>query len=102
MQNINFLLDSARGVYIPRDFVTEAQFNVDVKHCQKWHINEDDALLLALGPELEGYWETWERVLNEAYIVVDGKRYTLHHDGDLFAVAFDSMTEDEISEFIGE
>lgn len=101
MKNVNLLLNSARGVYIPRDFVTDQYFNVDLKHCQKWHVHDDDALLLALGPDIEWYWETWERVLNNTHCTIDGKRFTLHHDGDLFAVALDSMTEDEITEFFG-
>lgn len=101
MRNVNLVLDSARGVYIPRDFVTDSQGGIDRAHCQKWHINEDDALLLALGPEQEWYWETWEQVLNNAHCMVDGKRFALHHDGDLFAVALDSMSESEIVEFFG-
>ena len=32
---------------------------------------------------------------NAEYVDSTGKVWTLHHDGDLFAVALDSMTEQE-------
>lgn len=99
-QNIILLLDSARGAFIPRDFITDGLNNVDEKHCSNWHINTDDALLLALGTDLEWYWETWERVLNDAYFIADdGRKFTLHHDGDLWAICYESMTDEEKQNF---
>lgn len=89
LQAIEILLDSARGIYIPRDFVNDTligEFG--------WQgITEEDIKALS-DPTNEWYWDTWETVLNNAtYISACGKKYTLHQDGDLFAICFDLLTE---------
>lgn len=56
---VTLILSDARGVYIPRDFVTDEYNEVAKDHCKAWGINLDDALLLALGPETDFYWDFW-------------------------------------------
>lgn len=93
---VNLILSDARGVYIPRDFVTDQYNEIAVDHCARWNISIVDAEILAAGPESEFYWETWETVLNTArYIDVDGAEFILFQDGDLFAFCFDKMLADE-------
>jgi hypothetical protein len=101
MQNIVLILDSARGALIPRDFVTDDHGNVNTSHCIKWNIHPDDALILALGddPNNPFYWDTWDTVLNNAFFMHGGKKYTLHHDGDLWGICFDHMTDTEKQNF---
>jgi len=89
---VSLLLDSARGIYIPQNFV-EAFNAVD------WHVSMDDRGILANGPETEFYWEAWETVLNNAYYEKDGRRWTLHQDGDLWALCPDLMTDEEKRNF---
>jgi len=85
--NIEILLSDARGVYIPRDFYQGFDL-------EKWHLNPSE--LEALNdPENDNYWDVWDHVLNTAYFVADGKKYTLHHDGDLFAIVYDHLTSEE-------
>ena len=61
---------------------------------EKWHLKDED--LTALNdPENENYWEIWEHVLNTAYFEIDGKKYSLYQEGDLLAIAYDHLTDEE-------
>lgn len=75
-----FWLDSARGVYIPRDFA-------DIDHSAVTGVSDDDWAVLAEGPGHEFYWETWDDVLSNAVVTDNnGVKYTLHQDGDLWLI----------------
>lgn len=81
------LLSDARGVYIPRDFT---DFDMS-----KWHINNRLCEDLQ-DPTDEQYWYTWESVLNSAYYVDEcGNKFELYQDGDLWAICYDKMTNEE-------
>ena len=86
---IELLLDSARGSYIPRDFVE----SMDVP---KWGLDPESWQVKACAdPDSELYWEAWESIVNNAEANLEGYTYRLHHDGDLWAVDYDRMTEEE-------
>ena len=87
MKNIEVLLSDARGVYIPNNFYTDFDL-------EKWHVNHLDLSALA-DYENELYWETWESVLNNAYFELNGKKYNLYQDGDLLAICYDEITDEE-------
>lgn len=90
--NVILLLSDARGIYIPRDFVESVNFGED-----GWQgVSAEDREIL-LNPDHEWYWETWDSVLSNAHFVHkdSGKVYHLHQDGDLWAVCYDSMTDEE-------
>ena len=89
LQAIELLLDGARGIYIPRDFVND----VLIGDFGWKGITEENVKDLS-DPDNEWYWETWDDVLSNAtYISECGKKYILHQDGDLFAICFDMLTE---------
>jgi hypothetical protein len=92
---ISLLLDSARGQYIPRDFVTG--FALD-----KFQGLEAWAVSALQNPDDSAYWEAWESVLNNASYTEAGRVFTLHQDGDLWLLCIDEMSEDEKSNFFGE
>jgi len=93
-ENIKLFADSSRGIYIPHYFIT---------HSAGWHgISDDDRAALKGGPDNEGYWEAWESVLESAAINVNDRIYHLHQDGDLWAIALDSLTTAERLQFFGE
>lgn len=97
---VTLILSDARGVYIPRDFVTDTYNKVDVDHCKAWNITQEDAEILASGPDHEYYWGTWDDVLNHACYTDDkGNKYFLSQDGDLWAFCYERMTEEEKSNF---
>lgn len=97
---VTLILSDARGIYIPRAFVTDNYNEVAVDHCAAWGIDHEDADILASGPDHEFYWETWEDVLNYAqYTDEEGNKYFLSQDGDLWAFCYERMTEKEKSNF---
>jgi len=82
---VEIFLDSARGVYIPRDFAS----CIDPTD---WRgITLEDLEVLRAGPDHESYWDVWADVLDNAE-TRDGR--VLHQDGDLFLVAQDKAIED--------
>ena len=73
------IVDGCFGIYIPRTFARD--FNL-----RDWGISELDEGVLLNGPKHELYWETWDRVLNDAKIIIDGETWKLAQDDSLFAV----------------
>lgn len=100
MSAVILILSDSRGVYVPRDFVTDDNNDVEKSHCAAWGITPDDAEILAAGPDHEFYWETWDAVLDNAEFTDDnGNRYYLYHDGDLWGVCPARMSMDERQNF---
>lgn len=84
---MELLIDSHHGIYVPRTFARAYSHLI---------INADeiqDSLDICLsGPDHSEYWEAWEEVLNSARLMGDpdqdmSTEYTLHQDGDLWAIA---------------
>jgi hypothetical protein len=76
LTNAVLLIDSHHGQYIPQlfadkfgQFIENEAYNADL-----------------LSPDGEFYWESWEYVLDNTTIQIEGKPYTLYQDGDLFAL----------------
>lgn len=90
--NVILLLNSARGIYIPRDFAIDFIFGED-----DWQGVSEAEREILLDPENDWYWETWDTVLGNAHYIdkPSGKVYHLYQDGDLWAVCYDSMTDEE-------
>ena len=96
MENIACLINSAHGMYVPQTFIR-------LYRAAAWGIENSDAEILRAGPDHPDYWDTWDNVLNCAhYVAHDGRTFTLYQDGDLFAVAYDALTDEEYREFFGE
>ena len=91
MKAIELVVDSRHGVFIP-------QFFVDF-YVKQWGLpkHPDDCAIeiCADGPDTEDYWEAWESILNEAKYCKDGRVWRLHHDGDLWAICYELMTDEE-------
>lgn len=95
MQAIVLMISDNYGVYIPQNFVNDVDLNA-------WHVKPEDAEILAQGPDHENYWDAWDSVLNDAYFMDGDAKYTLHQDGDLWAVCPERMTNEEYQQFFGE
>ena len=94
--NVILLLSDARGIYIPRDFASDFNFGED-----GWQgVSQEDREDLS-DPENEWYWEMWDKVLSNAHYIdeLSGKVYHLYQDGDLWAVCFPSLTDEEKRNF---
>ena len=99
---VTLILSDARGIYIPRDFLTEGNGDVAVQHCAAWGLTDANREQWgdALDPESEGYWDAWAWITDNArYVDSDGDVYSLYQDGDLFALCYELMTEEEKSNF---
>ena len=95
MNAIELLLSDARGVYIPRDFVESFDLT-------RWGLDPDswDVQTCAKGPDgNEHYWDAWTQILDRAEYRHDGNVWRLHQDGDLWAICYELMTDEEKSNF---
>ena len=102
MKAIILILSDARGIYIPRDFLTDSDNEIDVDHCAAWGLTSDNFQhwMLATEPDSEGYWDAWQWVLDNAKFTDDkGNVYRLHQDGDLWGICFEQMTDEEKENF---
>lgn len=92
---VTLLLNDARGIYIPRDFVTgfdQAAWGLTEENKEWWQDADD--------PNNEHYWEAWDWVLNNAkYTDKEGNVYHLSQDGDLWSLCYERMTDEEKSNF---
>lgn len=95
--NVHIVCDSHHGQYLPQVYATNCAEFLEAGGITKEYIKT-----LQDGPDCEWYWETWETMINNFKIKVDGKTFTLYQDGDLFLVALDSMSDREKLEFFGE
>ena len=95
MESIILFSDSARGVYIPQHFAESV-----VRDCVRG-IDLADLDILADSESIEraDYWDIWAHVLDNVELHLDGVVYTLHQDGDLWALAVDHMTSEEKENF---
>lgn len=75
-------LSSARGVYIPRDFV-QSFADWTVVH----GVGAKTKAILEAGPDHEWYWEAWEDVLNNATVIdLAGNEFSVYQDGDCWLI----------------
>lgn len=78
-------LSDARGQYIPRDFAESFERSTRDTHVSG--VSDEDWKILEAGPDHEQYCDAWDEVLRDAVLTgKDGTKYTLHQDGDLWAV----------------
>ena len=96
--NIILVMSDSHGQYIPQFFADDCR--------ELWQgVKTEDYETLLNGPDFDTnphYWETWDSVLNAAFIIVDNKRYSLHQDGDLWAIAYDDLSLNEYADFFGD
>ena len=95
MRNIECIIDSRHGVFVP------VVFAQTINRALLSGVSAETLDYLAKGESLEdvGFWDTWDCVLNNARITVEGKTYHLHQDGGLFAIDWDNLTEEESEVF---
>lgn len=102
MQAVIHILSDARGIYIPRDFLTDNHGDIARENCLAWGLTEasESWWLNAADPDAEGYWDAWSWVLDHAkFTTQDGDTYRLYQDGDLWGLCYERMTDEERSNF---
>ena len=95
MENVKCIVDGANGVFVPMVFAQT------VNRALLSGVTAETLDYLAKKESLEdeGFWDAWDSVLNNARITHNGKIYHLHQDGDLFAIDWDNLTDDESEAF---
>lgn len=99
---IALLIDSNRGIYVPQTFGTNFSIaqTFRTNFYTSWEgITEDDRQTLQNGPDDEFYWEAWDQVLNNAKWTCNGYTWRLHQDGDVWAVCYELMSDEEKANF---
>jgi len=102
MDAVVLILSDARGIYIPRDFLTDNQNEIVWKHCEAWGLTKEnfDRWREAVNPNDDYYWEAWDWILSNAkYTTEEGDVYHLYQDGDLWGLCYDKMTDEEKENF---
>jgi hypothetical protein len=92
---VDDLSSDTYGQYIPQNFIRDVDREL-------WHVSPENAAILDTGPDAEYYWETWDDVLGSAYYMDGSNKYTLHQDGDLWALCPELMSNEEYENFFGE
>ena len=81
------LLSDARGIYIPRDFVTQFDIADDTSVVNGWRGIDPKDIAICENPDHEWYWEAWQDICDSAYYIdTKGVRFNLYQNGDLFMV----------------
>jgi hypothetical protein len=91
MSGVDIVLSDRHGAYMPQIFAESLQ---DAKSWEGY--DPKDLEILLRGPNVDGYWETWQNILDNAcYVDQKGFRWQLHQDGDLFVYCWELMTREE-------
>lgn len=72
------LIDGAQGIYVPKTFAENFE-------PEKWGIDAETIAILKAGPDHDLYWEAWGDVEGYVERSINGKRWVLSQDGDLWA-----------------
>lgn len=84
------LIGDYHGQYIPQFFVQ----NFDLKSWNLISFNSDIESIRK-GPECEWYWEAWNILLSNAFLIdEDGNKWVLEQDGDLFTCLYINFEEE--------
>lgn len=81
------LVNGAHGIYVPLVFAT--QYEKPLRDSDAVTA-EDVEVLLGDGQNGEHYWETWDHVMQNFTLVVEGREFFLFQDGDLWALPLDA------------
>jgi hypothetical protein len=98
MSGMTLLITDAAGVYIPQRFAENYFLG-------NWGFKDGDKDVetISAGPTAEWYWDAWDEILSRAvHRDASGHIWTLHQDGDLWAVCVDLMTDEEYEGYFGE
>ena len=93
---LHLLVSDNQGIFIPQSFINN--------YSSVWTgIDPADRTILEHGVEHPEYWDAWNDVLDRAYLMdTEGNKWFLYQDGDLWAICYDLMTDEEYKSFFGE
>jgi len=86
------LLGDSHGIYIPKLWADEIG---DEEEAESYSVSWQDVLICQAGPDSEGYWDAWDSILRDAQWNENGEEWSLHQNGDLWAVKLDVEIPEE-------
>jgi hypothetical protein len=87
------IFSDSHGIYIPKLWADEIG---DEEEAEAYSVSWEDVLICQAGPDHELYWESWDAILRDAqWSERDGDEWTLHQNGDLWAVKLDVEIPEE-------
>lgn len=86
------LLGDSHGVHIPKLWADEIG---DEEEAESFSVSWGDVLACQAGPDAEGYWDAWDAILRDAQWNENGEEWSLHQNGDLWAVKVDIEIPEE-------
>ncbi len=91
---VNFLINDANGVYIPRVFL-------QMQNIRGWGLDPESWAVQTCwaGPDTDGYWDAWDEILRTAEQKIGEDTYRLYQEGDLWALCYERMTDEEKTNF---
>lgn len=85
MENI-LLIDESRGIYVHKQFAIHYRDNILGVDNPKYYDIMADLDILKEGPDHEEYLDAWDEVIDLTTIDIDGVKYVLSQDGDLWGI----------------
>jgi hypothetical protein len=84
------IIDSNAGIYVPKIFAENFAVLWD-------GYDSEDIEILMNGPDNEYYWEAWDNVLRDSYVIdTEGRKWVLYQDSDLWACTEECLTDEYI------
>ena len=81
--DITLFLDDARGIYLPRDFAESINREYIINR-EKWENDLD--FLAKSGTGKDGYWDTWQDVLDGLKVKIGRRTYFFYQDGPVWMI----------------
>lgn len=81
------LVDGARGIYVPQNFAVRFADNILAADNPTHYSDiQENLAILKSGPDNDDYWEAIADIERDAVLDIEGRKYTIHQDGDLWAL----------------
>ena len=81
--DITLFLDDTRWIYLPRDFAENINREYIINR-EKWENDLD--FLAKSGTEKDGYWDTWQDVLDGLKVKIGRRTYFFYQDGPVWMI----------------
>ena len=81
--DVTLFLDECRGIYIPCDFAKSINREYIINR-EKWENDLD--FLAKSGTEKDGYWDTWQDVLDQLKVKIGRRTYFFYQGGPVWMV----------------
>ena len=90
--DVTLFLDEWRGIHIPKNFAEGIKRECIIDR-EKWEVELD--FLAKASLETEGYWETWQSVLDDLKVKIGRRTYFFYQNGSVWMIRDNEKTRKE-------